>query len=1049
LIKGVERVKLGILHLSDIHIKEDFSDSEKWNKIGDAFNNPIYSDLSTLFIVITGDIAYSGKKEQYDLVADLISTLRSNIGLSLPNTECKTILIPGNHDCDFALATKVREIVISNLTGNLDDAWDQSYSSTCCSVQKHFFDFMSKVTGNSILSGDNQIFFKSEFGLGDRTIRFNCINTAWVSRRKEKQGELIFPTFLIEEDNSPCDLSISIFHHPTNWLQATNAREFKLKVEKISDIILTGHEHTSTLSTLRKESGEVVELLEGGALHGDDWLSEFNVLVINLEKKERKKWTYEWSESLYICKNESSWDKYERGKYLTGYEFELNKNFKEYLYDPGANFTHPIAGKVSLPEMFIWPTLRIVSAIQNVGSIRQEIVEENSEFEYMLESGSLIILGEDKSGKTSLAKMLFLELLKKDLVPIFLNGDQISTPNPDKLHGIIEEKFSKQYSEDRLEKFRQLPKTSRAVIVDDFDKIELNHRGKSILIDLLSREFSKIYFVSNGFVQIEELVEKGAAEGILLKFDKCQILDFGNHKRWKLIQRWHSIGKEYSASEEEISYHSKISENLINTIIGKNLLPPRPLYVLIILQNLEAVKTLTIPNGSFGYFYELLITEALSKTSNQIDLDSKYNFLSELSYRLYEMDKREISEAQFKDFFEFYSKKYDINFSLSEINKDLIKSRIIEITEIGNYRFKYKYITYYFTARFFSQMLQHKTESDKAKEQISKMISHVYKEKYANIIVFLSYLSKDPFVLQEMLKSAKGIYSDTVPCNLADHIGFLETVAGPNDKLEISIANPMQNKEKLLKEIDRNEVQPVHRREDMDAEEQITEDVLGLNLALKTLQILGQTLRNFPGSRPAEEKYELGVECYNLGLRVLNKFLGLIKDNMEDLKEGLSSFLKENKHYDTEADLKRGTDHLIYLLCTLTCQGIVKQISNSVGSEKLDITFRKILASTDMVSFRLIDVTIKLDHYKNIPRDEILKLFEDTKRLKVPNMILKQFVASHFYIYPSKYDTRQQICDKLGIQLQKGKLFSQKEKRITNVVPKESGDPDKNTPPQK
>jgi len=70
-------------------------------------------------------------------------------------------------------------------------------------------------------------------------------------------------------------------------------------------------------------------------------------------------------------------------------------------------------------------------------------------------------------------------------------------------------------------------------------------------------------------------------------------------------------------------------------------------------------------------------------------------------------------------------------------------------------------------------------------------------------------------------------------------------------------------------------------------------DVLKVNMALKTLQVIGQILRNSPGSMRGNVKFDITKESYGLGLRVLRVVLALAETNMELLREYFSRFIGE------------------------------------------------------------------------------------------------------------------------------------------------------------
>ena len=85
-------------------------------------------DLSPDFILISGDIAYSGINEEYKLAESFFDALLELTGLSKE----RLLVVPGNHDIDRSLISQAAKSAISSLDsrdmmeGALSDAQDRS-----------------------------------------------------------------------------------------------------------------------------------------------------------------------------------------------------------------------------------------------------------------------------------------------------------------------------------------------------------------------------------------------------------------------------------------------------------------------------------------------------------------------------------------------------------------------------------------------------------------------------------------------------------------------------------------------------------------------------------------------------------------------------------------------------------------------------------------------------------------------------------------------------------------------------------------------------------
>jgi len=93
--------EIRILHLSDIHFRKGKNEDDPvfredvQEKMLKAIEAHVAEHDPPDFVAITGDIAFSGKKAEYDLALGFINELKAK----LPN-ETSFLVVPGNHDVD-------------------------------------------------------------------------------------------------------------------------------------------------------------------------------------------------------------------------------------------------------------------------------------------------------------------------------------------------------------------------------------------------------------------------------------------------------------------------------------------------------------------------------------------------------------------------------------------------------------------------------------------------------------------------------------------------------------------------------------------------------------------------------------------------------------------------------------------------------------------------------------------------------------------------------------------------------------------------------------
>jgi hypothetical protein len=188
-----------------------------------------------------------------------------------------------------------------------------------------------------------------------------------------------------------------------------------------------------------------------------------------------------------------------------------------------------------------------------------------------------------------------------------------------------------------------------------------------------------------------------------------------------------------------------------------------------------------------------------------------------------------------------------------------------------------------------------------------------------------------------------------------------------------------------------------------------------LNIALKNQQILGQILKNFPGSLEGETKIRIAQECYGLGLRALAAILDLIRNHQAAVIEDIRDFLSREKPGLAPEELTRRAKQSLGGVTYLIAYGLIKRISYSVGSPDLTETYERLMPLDPSIALSLVDTSIRLDHFAGFPEAETLALAERLENKLFAKSLLQHMVIQRFYIFPADYKLKQRVCARLGI----------------------------------
>ena len=1027
-------MKIVILQLSDIHITKD-TDAilSRAKKIAAAAKSHSTETVAYL-VMVTGDVVFSGQDYQYELAKKFLSEIKEHLSEDREELSVKCILVPGNHDCDLINNQDNLDVRTALLQQLADDATklnkENGLIKTCLSVQENFFSFLSAIEPDLSYPQTPKLFYTVTVPIGETVIKFNCYNTAWLSQIEEKQGQLVFPVGIASQEQESVitpHLVVSLFHHPYNWLEPSNSLDFRQQIERTSDIILTGHEHTENYYQKKVITGEEVQYTEGAVLqeHGKE-RSAFNLLLIDLEKKQQKVIQYEWRNSLYNQRHATDWFSFTRNSFLMKQGFFNTPDFAAWLQDPGTAFLHPYKKNLVLRDLFVYPDLLSFSLSRRLeGKSPKKTVKGSQLIEHVLREKCIIIYGSSLAGKTTLAKVFYGDLRKHDIVPLLLSGSALKDVNEESLRKAMRKAFTEQYGQALLEQYQQLDVERRAIIIDDFHLFALNHTAKQQLLDLARKIFAYVIVLAGDVYRLQQLVEK-EHDDIALTFDHYEIKEFGHSLRGQLIRKWTRLGRELSASPTILVREEDRKEQVVRTALGRNVLPAFPLTILMVLQLWDTDQSVNSGAGSYGYLYEELITSRLKAVSAKAsEVDRKYTIISRIAYYFFETEQEEVTNDELRQVINDYFKDYKVEVDLRELLKELGQARMLERSENG-YRFTYPYIYYYFVARYIKENLSGRENVRKLTGKVMEMIEGLTYEPYSNILLFLVYLTKDRRFIEKIIEQSKQIYKECAPSDIDKDVEFLNQLHRQDRPLQLPTSDVAENRDIYREQMDaidnededslRSIVSPkstklVKYSDDLD-------DFTKMTIALKNIDLLGQILRNFPGSLRADLKLELAEECYLLGLRMLKALLAGTGESLEDFRTIYSQLIKERRGIKDDLHLLQATDSILLWLSSGACYAVIKRVSYAVGHEDLKETYKDVMRRRGgMLSVELIDLSLRLDHFPDVPLSQIKQLEKKASKNKFVWELLRDMIANHLYLFHVKEQIRQQLCDKFDISI--------------------------------
>lgn len=646
-------------------------------------------------------------------------------------------------------------------------------------------------------------------------------------------------------------------------------------------------------------------------------------------------------------------------------------------------FTHKQKDDIKINDIFVEPFLKKIiteKSTERYSSVKLFNIFNTDEYK-------IFISGINLSGKTIICKKVYSYLFEKGFIPILIQGSDIIKLKKEKIYNIIEQKFEKQYTYKNTV-FSKIDTSKIVIIIDNIHKIPVDRHQErkqfSLFFNIIHNQFKNIFLTSTNIISNDIYNE------YLTNYQTFEILEFGHLLRDELVSKWNKIGCEDDVNNNKFLRIKDDIEYDLNSIISRNYIPSTPFYILILLQSFQTRQQSNNQNYTLhGFYYQCLINDALSKAVIDRENISFYeNLIKELAFHFYKIigDKK-INKDEFTIFYKKYCDDYAID----------IKKHPITLT-------------------------------------IKTFID-------AKIIIFLTHLSKDRLIINNLLVNAKKIFKNEDIKDLDNYISEMNKLTETLPKQifkEISIQESrreeLEDKEIVefeKKQKEAEEFEKTQKEKSIYFKENNPDDIIDVSeldmlsqvtLALNYIDILGQVVKKHWGSLNKKDKQDIINEIYSLGIRIISIHLKQIPKEKEPIIKFLKSIITR-KHikteYLSEDKIEEELRKFLFNFGFLISFGIVKRITHSTGYEKLDPIFKEIETNNNCNLIKLINLSIKLEYYEiEFPIKEIKEIKELLEDKLLYYQLIRLLVIDYLRLFNIDYKDKQRVCQILGISVQ-------------------------------
>lgn len=292
------------LHISDIHFKHgEVGEPDDPNR---GLRDDMIQDVKYMqarlgppgMILLSGDIAYAGKKEEYDFA---YAWLEKEL---CPAAQCPVedvFVIPGNHDVDLKAEDgpgfkAARRELRATLAGQIDDElrkWLRDPSSSTIlfspldNYNRHFAakllcaigPYNVKGSDGKVVPNVSRPFVTRDVDLDDGSVlRLWGFNSVIVSDLSDAENSMLVDPAAAQITRSDGVAHLVMCHHPFGWIK--NRGPFEDRMNGVVQLQIFGHEHT-----LRVEENKYFVRIRAGALQperdGPNWKPGYNWIDVS------------------------------------------------------------------------------------------------------------------------------------------------------------------------------------------------------------------------------------------------------------------------------------------------------------------------------------------------------------------------------------------------------------------------------------------------------------------------------------------------------------------------------------------------------------------------------------------------------------------------------------------------------------------------------------------------------------------------------------------------------------------------------------------------
>ncbi len=974
--------KIVFLHITDMHIKDDYCLTllEPLMRILRIEGN------TPSIILVTGDIAQSGDKEQYEIATEFFRLLIKNINEN-GDKEVKLFFIPGNHDLKFTNQVSSNERYEES--ERLQYGYKASQETQIVMTEKeklnNYYDFLKSldsynnkdtIQANKLVSGGLKI---NIFSIN------SAIFSAW--HDSENDNDKNFHYFQYRDlqviDNKDCDLSILLIHHSPDWYTEQCKHDLYDSIKANIDFIFYGHEHVlDTHIHVNSKNENYYALISGAFIKNSQ--REFSIIIYDSINSTVQKDSYSFNDSLNEYHLIDSVSDQVKIKSKNGFSFQLNSFFINDFYTDKttSSFTK------SISDIFVFPQLSL-----STNSLKKTKITSFDDFEKTIKGYDVICVSGTKTcGKTTFVKKAF-EYLEKRLIVVFLQSNELNEKTY--LREAIDNALRKQYLDKDVVKMHYHNKTrdEKVCIIDNFDLIN----NQDEILNTLLGEFHKVIITSSREYDLDQAIRKTIhTDKSNFTFCKFQMGPFINKKREELIRKVITLVSDKSNDVKNNEQFQAVNKYVKRQI---KIFNHNPYFIILYAKDFVTNgSTGDEKHGVFSKVFEADLTYKIAKNCDSSMSHSEFNFLcTKIAYRVYKDSVYPITLRKIVDLIEEHNSDYGETFDAMRFIDVGVKSNIINKFGNGNnYVFTSDNYFAYYVANYLLSII---TKPD-FKIIFEELLDNILVRINSSILLFFSFLiGYNTDILNHLLDKINQIGASESEIKLTNRNVVIEGTR-IHDKISIPTKNDINRIDNVETEyedrmVSDNEMVNVDNIFSLEVDSNYEALTKGVKL-IKYIDIISKAFPDFHHRMDKNERRNHVETMFKVPNIISYIAYNDVKEKLETFKNQIYDQLTSDNPNSNVKDLYDQLESEINQFLAMFTIGMIDIVSQNAIDSKTIETFEKYRLSGDLVyDLEMLTFYAETMSYRDFTEKalKINKIIKDDIEREMLKAIIVKFIV--------------------------------------------------------